>query len=307
MTIRYERMAALAGVEVTYGTDVTPTAAVQLTDVTIDPIQGDVVDMGNIRPGLGGTVKALFGRRVSFKGKVKLGSSGAAGTAPAWDWLARCTGHAATVTEDTKVDYTPVNTDFESASIYFNAEGNRTSMTGVRGSVIWRWMVGQFPEAEFDLVGLFGADSNVAYPTVDYSAWKLPPLVGKDTVALLQIGGQDEILQSLEINAGITATYVERINRRDVEIGDRRATITAVIEEPAFSARNYFTSALVPGTYKSLALTHGTAAGAKVLATATNWQTSQPQRQKIGNNLGIQIAGEIIPASGTADYKISVQ
>lgn len=305
MTIRYERMAALAGVEVTPGTDVTPTAAVQMTDVTINPIEGEMVDVGTIRPGMGGTVQALFGRRVSLKGKIKLGSSGAAGTVPAWDWLARCTAHAAATTAGTKVEYTPIDSGFESASLYFNLEGNRTIMLGTRGNVIWRWVAGQFPEAEFDLVGLFGSDSNVAYPAVDYSAWKIPKLVGKDTVPLFQIGGTDEVMQSLEINAGVTATYVERVNRRDVEIGDRKPTVTAVIEEPAFSARNHFTAVGVPGTYRAVALTHGLTGGDKIMAAITNWQFGQPTRQKIGNNAALQIPGGIVSVSGTPDYKIT--
>lgn len=307
MSIRAERMAVLAGVEETYAVDVTPTAAVQMKDVTINAHEGEAVEVGVIRPGFGGQVKALFGRHCSLKGKILLASSGAAGTAPAWDWLARCTGHAKTVTEDVKVEYTPIDTGFESASLYFNLEGNRTRMLGVRGNIMWRWTVGQFPEAEFDLLGLFDADANAAFPAVDYAAWKTPPLVGKAQVPLFQIGGVAEVMQSLEINAGITRDYVNRVGREDIDIGERKPTITALFQEPAFSARNYNASALVPGTYKSLAMTHGTVDGAKILATATNWQHGVPQRQRIGNHAGIQLAGEIIPASGVADYTISAQ
>lgn len=307
MGIRAERLAVLAGVETTYGVDVTPTAATQLRDVTVDPIEGEEVEVGVIRPGFGGQVTSLFGRHCSLKGKILLGSSGTLGTPPAWGWLARCTGHAQTITASTKVEYTPVDAAFESASVYCNLEGNRTRLLGVRGNIIWRWVVGQYPEAEFDLLGLFDADASVSFPAVNYSAWKTPPLVGKATVPLFQIGAADEVMQSLEINAGITRDYVNRVNREDIDIGDRKASITALFEEPAFSARNYNTSAGVPGTYKSLAMTHGTADGAKILASATNWQHGKPRRQRIGNHAGIQLTGQIIPASATPDYKITVQ
>jgi hypothetical protein len=307
MTIRYERMAALAAVETSYGVDPTPAAALWMKNVTIDPMQGSMVDVGTLRPGMGGLVQAFFGRNVNLKGKFLLGAAGAAGTAPAWGPIARACAHSETIVAATKVDYAPIDGGFESAAIYFNCEGNRTIMLGARGTIVWRWVVGQFPEAEFDLTGLWTSDGNAAYPAVDYTAWKTPPLVGKDQVALCQIGGTDEVMQSLEINAGVTAAYVERVNRRDVEIGDRKATITAVIEEPAFSARNYFASVGIPGTYKALAMTHGTVAGAKVLATATNWQLAAPKRQQLGNNLGIQLAGGIVSASGTPDYTISVR
>lgn len=307
MTIRYERMAALLGVESVYGIDIEPTAAVQMKDVSIDIMEGDMVDTGVLRPGMGGQVGAFFGRRVNLKGKILLGAAGTAGTAPAWDAIARCCAHAVATTADTKVDYTPIDTAFESASIYFNCEGNRTVMLGSRGTIIWRWVVGQFPEGEFDITGIWSADSNTAYPSVDYSAWKTPPLVGKDQVALFTINSVAEVMQSLEINAGVSKEYIERVNRRDVEIGDRVATITAVIEEPAFSARNHFAAVGIPGTYRPLALTHGTVAGAKILATATNWQFAKPTRQRLGNNLGLQLTGKIVSASGTPDYTISVR
>lgn len=307
MTIRYERMAALVAAEETYGVDPTPTAAMWMKDVSIDVMEGEMVSVGTLRPGMGGLVEAFFGRRISLKGKFLLGAAGAAGDVPAWDPIARACAHAATETADTKVDYVPIDTGFESAAIYFNLEGNRTRMLGTRGNIVWRWTVGQFPEAEFDLVGLFDADVSAAYPAVDYSAWKTPPLVGKDQVALFQIAGVSEVMQSLEINAGVQKDYVERVNRKDVEIGDRVAMITAVIEEPAFADRNHFSAVGIPGTYKALALTHGTVDGAKVLATATNWQLARPQRQRLGNNAGLQLTGKIVSASGTPDYTISVR
>lgn len=306
MALRYERMALLAGVESSYGVDVTPTAAVQLKDVTFDIMEGDEVEVDVLRTGMSSKITAFFGRHCSLKGKILLGSSGTAGTAPAWDWLAQATGHAATVTEDTKVEYTPIDTGFKSASTYFNIEGNRTRALGMRGNIIWRWTVGGFPEAEFDLLGLFDADASVSFPSVDYSGWKVPPLFGKAQAPVFQIASNDEVLQSLEINAGISKEYVNRINREDIEIGDRKPTMTAVIQEPAFSTRNYFSAVGIPGTYKTMAMTHGTVGGAKILAAATNWQLGKPSRQKLGNNVGLSLPGRLIPASGVADYKITV-
>lgn len=308
MGLRFERMAVLGAAEVTYGVDPTPAAAMQLKEVTIDDLVGDLVQLDQIRPGMGGQAKALHGRRVTLKGKCHLASSGTAGTAPAWDWLARCTAHAKVVTAATRVEYTPIDAAQESAAIYFNLEANRVRMLGVRGTIVaWRWPVGAFPEIEFDLVGLFDATASVAFPAVDYSAWKVPPLVGKDTVTNFQIGGVNEVAQSLEIMAGVKAEYIERINRRDIEIDDRRASVNAVIEEPAFSARIYETFVGVPGTYKSIAMTHGTVAGGIIKADVTNWQIAPFQRQKLGPNSGLALNGEIVTVAGTADYKITAQ
>lgn len=305
--IRAERMAILAAVETVPGTDETPTASAMIRDVTINDVEGTLVEVDPIRTGMGGRIKALHGRHVSLKGKIFLASSGAAGTAPAWDWLARCTAHAKTVTAATKVEYSPIDTGFETASIYCNIEGNRTRMLGARGGIIWRWGVGAFPEAEFDLLALFDANAAVAYPAIDNSAWKIPPLFGKDTVTNFAIGGNSEEMQSLEINSGVAKEYSELINRRSIDVTDRRASLTTTILEPPFSTRIYQASVGIVGTYKAIAMTHGATAGAIVKADVTNWQIQTFGRTRISDKAGIQLGGEIVPATGVADYKITVQ
>lgn len=305
--IRAERMAILAGVEETYGVDPTPTASAMIRDVTIDDVMGDLVELDFLRVGMGGRAKALHGRHVSLKFKIYLASSGAAGTAPAWDWLARCTGHAKTVTEDTKVEYTPVDVGHESAAVYCNLEANRTRILGIKGGIIWRWGVGAFPEGEADLLGIFDANVSANYPTIDNSAWKIPPLFAKDTVPNFEIAGNDEEMQSLEINAGISKEYSELINRRSIDITDRRASVSTTILEPPFATRIYQSSVGVMGNYKSIAMTHGSVAGSIVKADVTNWQIQTFSRTKISDKAGIQLGGEIVPASGVADYKITVQ
>jgi|GEM_PF-3718042 len=307
MAIRAERLAVLAAIEAVSGTDQTPTASAVLRDVTINDVEGNLVEVDSIRTGMGGRAKALHGRHVSLKGKIFLASSGTAGTAPAWDWLARCTAHAKTVTADTKVEYTPIDAAQESASLYFNLEANRTRILGARGGIIWRWGVGAFPEGEFDLLGLFDANANVAYPAVDFTAWKTPPLFGKDTVPALTIGGATEDLQSLEINSGVSKEYSELINRRAIDITDRRPSVTVTILEPPFATRIYQATIGVIGSHKAVAMTHGSVAGAIVEAAVTNWQTQTFARTRVSDKAGITLGGEIVPAAGVADYKITVK
>lgn len=305
--IRAERMAVLAAIETVSGTDQVPTVSAQLRDVTINDIEGNLVEFDPIRTGMGGRVKALFGRHVSIKGKIFLGSSGTAGTAPAWDWVARCTQHAKVTSAGVKVEYTPIDTGFETASLYFNLEGNRTKAIGVGGGIKWRWPVGAFPEGEFDLQGLFASNDSSAYPAVDNSAWKIPPLFGKDTVPTFTIGGVAEEMQSLEISSGGVAEYSELINRKTIDLIERKASVSTTILEPAFSARIHQASIGVPGTYKAIAMIHGTVAGSIIKADVTNWQPQTFARGKISDKASLTLGGEIVPASGVADYKITVQ
>lgn len=305
--IRAARMAILAGVEETYGVDPTPTASAMIRDVTIDDVMGELVEVDFLRVGMGGRAKALHGRHVSLKGKIYLGASGTAGVPPAWDWLGRCTGHAVTVTEDTKVEYTPIDVGHESAAIYCNIETNRTRMLGARGGITWRNTVGGFPEGEFDLLAIFDANVSAAYPAIDNSAWKVPALFAKDTVPNFKIGGNDEVMQTLEIQSGVTKEYSELINRREIDITDRRASLSTTILEPPFATRIYQSSVGVVGNYKTVALTHGSVAGSIVKVDVTNWQIQTFSRTKISDKAGIQLGGEIVPAAGVPDYKITVQ
>lgn len=305
--IRAARMAILAGVETTYGVDPTPTASALIRDVTIDDVMGELVEIDFLRVGMGGRAKALHGRHVSLKGKIYLASSGTAGTAPAWDWLARCTGHAKVVTASTRVEYTPIDTGHESAAIYCNIEGNRTRMLGSRGGITWRWGVGAFPEAEFDLLGIFDANVAAAFPTIDNAAWKIPPLFAKDTVTNFKIAGNDEEMQSLEILSGVAKEYSELINRREIDVTDRRGSVSTTILEPPFATRIYQASVGIVGNHKTVAMTHGSVAGSIVKADVTNWQLQTFSRTKISDKAAIQLGGEIVPASGVPDYKITVQ
>ena len=305
--IRAERMAALAATEIAYGTDPTPAAAVLLREIEINDVEGDLVEVDAIRSGMGGRAKALHGRHVSLKGKIFLGGSGTAGTAPAWDWLARCTAHAAVVTVGSKVEYTPIDFGHESAAMYFNVEGNRTRILGIRGSLTFRWTVGQFPEAEFDLLGLFDANVAAIFPAVDTTAWKIPQLFGKDTVPNCKIGGVGEVLQSIELKNGTTREYSELINRREIDITDRRPSVDATILAPNYSDRIYQDAIGKPGIYKTLALTHGATAGAIVKLDVTQWQMQSHKPTRISDKAAIQLGGEILPGAGIPDYKITVQ
>lgn len=305
--IRAERMAAMATTEVTYGTDPTPAAAVLLREIEINDVEGDLVEVDAIRSGMGGRAKALHGRHVSIKGKIFLGGSGTAGTAPPWDWLARCTAHAAVVTAATKVEYTPIDFGHESAAMYFNLEGNRTRILGMRGILTTRWPVGQFPEGEFDLLGLFDANVAAAFPEVNTAAWKIPALVGKDTVTNCKIGGIDEVVQSIELKNGVSREYSELINRREIDVTDRRPSVDVTMLEPDYSARIYQDSIGKPGIYKTLAMTHGVTAGGIVKLDVTQWQMQTFSRTRISDKAAIKLGGEILPATGTPDYKITVQ
>lgn len=71
--------------ESTYGTDSTPagTDAVLVRDLSVTPLQSDVVSRDLVRSYLGASEQLLANTRVQCQFTVELAGSGTAGTAPA--------------------------------------------------------------------------------------------------------------------------------------------------------------------------------------------------------------------------------
>ena len=86
-----KKMAVLVAIEATVGTIVVPVAAdaIEVSDVTLTPIEGDEVDQGVIRPYFGAseTTMVTLYRKIAFS--VGFAGVAAAGDLPGWSTLLR--------------------------------------------------------------------------------------------------------------------------------------------------------------------------------------------------------------------------
>ena len=100
MALLTRRTAILTKIESTYGTDPTPagTDALLVRNLTVTPIEADVVSRDIIRPYLGNYEQLLAQTRVTMSFEVEMAGSGAGATAPKFDSLLRACGMAATTT-----------------------------------------------------------------------------------------------------------------------------------------------------------------------------------------------------------------
>lgn len=306
MGIRKERMAVLAKIESSYGTDPTPTGgsnAVLLRNVDIDIAGGDRIPRDILRLGMGNVAQFLVGRRVTLTATVDLAGAGAAGTAPAYGPLLRACALAETITASTKVDYTPVDSGQESVTVYFNLEGNRTKMLGSRGTAKLQWQKGKLPTIQFSLTGLWSADSSASYPSLTLTAWKDPVPVTKVNTPTFTIDSQAVVAASAELDLGVNVEYRELINLQEINVQDRLPKFMATIEELALSTKNFF--ALMGGSAVALDLVHGTAAGNIVEITSSYLQVLDAKRgedQKVAMlNLDCNLM------IGSPDFTISVK
>jgi hypothetical protein len=90
----------LAKTESPYGTDASPdgTDAILVRDLSITPLQSDVVDRELIRPYLGASEQLLANTRVEVTFQVEMAGSGTGGTAPAFGRVVQACGFSQTIT-----------------------------------------------------------------------------------------------------------------------------------------------------------------------------------------------------------------
>ena len=304
MGIRFERKAVLAKIETTYGTDPTPDGtanAVLLKDVDVNPIMGERLPRELLRTGYGNLAGLLVGRHVSITARIDLASPGAAGSAAVFGPLLRACGVAETLTAATKADYTPVNSGFESASIYFNHEGTRTIVKGARGNAKIRWRRNQRPEIELSMLGLWTSDSAVAFPTMVTTAWKDPLPSTKANTTAFNIDSQAVVASGLELDLGMSVAYLERINRQEIIVQDRRPSITASIEELAIGTKNFF--AMVGSSPVALAYAHGVGAGNIVELAVGAMQMQDAPRAEEEKDTMLNLSANII--AGSPDFTLT--
>ena len=100
MPLLTRRTAILSKIESQYASDALPdgTDAVLIRNLSVTPIEADVVSRDLIRPYLGNSDQLLAQTRVSLSFEVEMAGSGAAGTAPRFDPLLRSCGMSEYIT-----------------------------------------------------------------------------------------------------------------------------------------------------------------------------------------------------------------
>jgi len=264
MALLLRKRLILIETESTYGTDPTPDGAdaVLVRDLSITPLQSDVVSRDLIRPYLGASEQLLANTRVECTFSVELAGSGTAGTAPQYGKALLACGMDDVVVADTSVTYTPLSSSFGSATIHYNVDGLRHKVTGCRGTFSISANVGEIPTIDFTFTGIYNTPDDSALPVVTYANQETP-LVFKngntDTFQLLSFAGS---LQSLTFDVGNTVVYRELIGgSKEVLMTDRASNGTVVMEAVSIAQKDYFTAALTDGTLGNLTFQHGTTAG----------------------------------------------
>jgi hypothetical protein len=264
MALLTRKRLILLETESTYGTDPTPDGAdaVLVRDLSITPLQSDVVSRDLIRPYMGASEQLLANTRVECTFSVELAGSGTAGTAPRYGKALKACGLSETIVATTSVTYAPVSSSFSSATIYYNIDGVLHKVTGARGTFTINGTVGQIPTIDFTFTGIYNTPTDTALPAVTYANQATPLVFKNGNTTDFQLLSYAGCLQSVTFDMGNTLVYRELVGcTKEVLLTDRAATGTVVLEAVTMATKNYFTAALTDGTLGNLLFQHGQTAG----------------------------------------------
>lgn len=310
------KTAILAKLETVYGTDPVPvgaTNAILISNQSINPLNAQNVDRALVREFLGSSEQLVGSAFVECSFDVELQSSGTAGTAPAWGPLLRACGMAETVSAGNRVEYNPISAAFESATLYYHDDGALHKLLGARGSFKMVAAIGSRSTLNFRFVGIDGGITAAANPSQTLTAWKLPLVVTDTNTADILLGctyatgalsaGTAYPSKGIDIDSGINVAHMPLLGSESIEITDRK--VVGKISLDLTPAQEVSLMATVKAnTTQSIGITHGTAAGYKVIIFSPAVQLLNPKKEDQSGRRLIGFDTHHIPLSGNDELRI---
>lgn len=314
---RYARNAAiLAKIETTYGTDPVPTGAANamlISNLSVNPLNANNVSRDLIATYFGGSEQLVGTAFLEASFDIELAGSGAAGTAPAWGALLRACGFAEAITASTRVDYTPITSAIESATIYYHDDGVLHKLLGARGTFDIKMGVGERPVLSFKFQGLDGGISAVANPALTLTAFKTPLVVtdantGDVTIgctysAGVLTGGTAYTSRGLQVSMGNAVTFTPLLGGETIDLTNREATGHIDLDLTAANEVTFMAS-VKANTKQGIGIVHGTTAGYKVLVHAPAAQLINPTKQDVNGRRLVGYDLRLVPSAGNDELRI---
>lgn len=298
-----------AKVESTYGTDATPTSAESIitTGLSIQPYAGNTVSVDIDEPTLGGSPQINTGPNVIVSFGVYMAGSGAAGTAPYWGSLMRACGYSETVSASTSVTYDPVTTGFESATLYFNVDGQKHLITGARGDFTISMGKGQIPVINFTFTGLY-ATPTAAAMALNKTAFVSPLPVTKVNTPTFTLQGYAALAESFSYSQNNNIVYRNIIGGENVLLTNRNPSGQFLIEAPAIGTKDFFSAVeshdgITTGAFQ---IVHGTTAGNIITIDAPAVQLTSISEQNSDDIEMYQMDAQFLNDSGDDNFVITL-
>ncbi len=305
----YRKLALLAKIETVYGTDATPTGAanaVLATNVNFTPLEAEEVSRDLLLPYLGNPGVVLAGVYAKIEFEVEVAGSGTAGTAPAYGPLLRAAGFAETVTAGTSVVYNPISGSFEALTLWGNFDGVKHVLLGCRGNVSASFEPKKIPRFKFSFVGMLGTIADAALPSTTLTAWKTPLTVSKASTPTLTVHGSAAPAESFSFDMGHQVEPRFLIGAESIELSDRSAKGTLVVEASPLATVDWFQRAK-DRTRGVLQLVHGVSAGNIVQIDAPAVEIGKPTQGQTQGILNYSLPLSFCTSAGNDELTITVK
>ncbi|WP_133251662.1 phage tail tube protein [Zavarzinia aquatilis] len=310
MAYKWEQKFILLKPEVTYGTDSVPAAgtnAFLTANGQIKPLVHQKVARNLDGGRLGNEGELVVGEYVELSFDVEAAGSGAAGTAPAYGPALIACAMAETVVATTRVDYKPVDSGEASASIYFYIGRLRHKIVGARGTVKLTGAALAIPKFQFTFIGLWVGVSDYAQGNGSgpMAAFKDPEEVSFANT-LITLHGSTLGVKSFDIDFGVENQYRNITGYEGIIYGDRQAKGSILFEAPDITTKDWL-AAIKAETRDILTITHGSAAGKKVIVSGPKVQLVDPAYQEDQKLLMIQAGLNLCVGTVADDFTITIQ
>lgn len=302
-----EEQIILLKLESTYKVDAGPLGAnaLQVANINITALDGDTVARNVYRGFQGAQEQVRITKQVKIDFELELAGSGALGTPVPYADLYKLTGHAQAITASTKVDYTLVSENYDSATIAYYVGPIKHTILGVRGSGSWVLNIKGIPVFKVSLWGFYVTPVNAGAPSgVDFSSILKPLLVSEDTVAVMSWFGTTLKMEELTIDQGGQVTPEFFTSGSEVMMTGRDGKITLKIKEPNPDDINFWQKAEAHDA-GAFAFTRGqTPANDGEIFTfnAPNVSIIDVSRSFENGTARLNLTGSIVPTAKNNDY-----
>jgi len=304
-----KRGGILAKIESVYGTDSVPTGAANAVAVMNPSFTTDVtiVERDQILRDSISRLSFVVGRKLArLTFGVEMKGSGTAGTAARHGPLLRACGLSETIVAVTSVTYAPINTGFESVTIYWYDGTKLYKLTGAYCTMRIIEEVGQFGRYEFTATGLWNLPTDAAVPAMTLDTPKPQPVINLG----LTLGAYSPVAATLNIDLGVQVS--ERLDFNSTEglkglLVTGRAVSGSIDPETVTEATHTFYTNFKNATEVALAGNLvGTVAGNKVAVTSPKIQYEAPAQGERNSLRIMNLPIRFNPTSDATNDEISI-
>jgi hypothetical protein len=234
----------LAKIESVYMTDPVPVGsdALVIGGLNVTVYDGDKVTRDITRATLGAVEELNVAPRSVVKFSAEFSPSGDKTVVPKWGKLLRACGFSETqdaTANQEKTIYNPVDTGFESLTLYFVWEGQRQKISGARGEVSFSLTAKGLPKMDFTFTGAYSRPSTQVIAP-DFSGWQAPLPVTKENTPTWNVHGFAAIGSELMINMGNNVIHGNRPGEEKFDITSREVAGDMTIKAPTLATKDMF-------------------------------------------------------------------